>query len=196
MTAAREQCQLPEIAPKGFYFYLATTPSPTDKGRRHLYAILRPKQRFGEVRVTLSPERNLAKPFDRLALARAYADFLNRMDGLLEFRVVLEAGRVLDSPNVPNVTQNCQLMGSLTKYSEFRWEWAVAICGLLGWQGRSGYFPERVPASDRLFRVCESEASSPMPSGEWQPLKQFVEVNPIGSFWRQSREPLALRGTG
>ena len=66
---------LPEIAPKGFYFYLATTPSPTDKGRRHLYSILRPKQRFGEIRVTLSPERNLAKPFDRLALARVLRRF-------------------------------------------------------------------------------------------------------------------------
>lgn len=103
MTAAREQCQLPEIAPKGFYFYLATTPSPTDKGRRHLYSILRPKQRFGEVRVTLSPERNLAKPFDRLALARAYADFLNRVGCMRKFFIVLEAGRVLDGPSVPKV---------------------------------------------------------------------------------------------
>jgi hypothetical protein len=66
MTAATEQSQLPEIAPKGFYFYLATTPSPTGKGRRYLYTIHRPKKRFGEVRVTLSPTRTLATPFDSL----------------------------------------------------------------------------------------------------------------------------------
>ena len=61
MTAATEQSQLPEIAPKGVYFYLATTTSPTDKGRRYLYTIHRPKKRFGEVRVTLSPDADSGK---------------------------------------------------------------------------------------------------------------------------------------
>ena len=122
MTAAKEQKQLPEFAPRGFYFYLATTPNPTDKGRRYLHSIHRPEKPFGEVHVTLSPTRSLAKPFDRLALARAYADFVNRVGGVAEFCVVLEAGRVLDCPGVPKVAQSGGLKSCFKTHSEFTWD--------------------------------------------------------------------------
>jgi len=122
MTAPKQVTQQPEVAPKGFYFYLATTPSQTDKGRRYLHSIHRPEKPFGEVRVTLSITRGLAKPFDRLTLARAYADFLNRMDGVAEFCVVLEAGRVLDHPSVPKFAQSGELKSNVKTHSEFTWE--------------------------------------------------------------------------
>ena len=122
MTAATEQKQLPETAPRGFYFYLATTLSPTDKKRRYLHSIHRPEKPFREVHVTLSPTRSLAKPFDRLALARAYADFLNRMEGAGKFCIVLEAGSVLDQSSAPSVAQGGELKGSLKRYAGFRWE--------------------------------------------------------------------------
>ena len=105
MTVATEPRQLPEVAPRGFYFYLATTPNPTDKGRRYLHSIHRPEKPFGEVRMTLSPTRSLAKPFDRLSLARASADFLNRIDSYAGFCVVLEAGTVLDCQSFPKVAR-------------------------------------------------------------------------------------------
>ena len=66
-----------------------------------MHSIHRPEKPFGEARVTLSPTRGLAKAFDRLTLARAYADFVNKVGGVPEFCVVLEVGRVLDHPTVP-----------------------------------------------------------------------------------------------
>ena len=122
MATPKQTTQQPEIAPHGYYFYLATTASPTDKGRRYLHSIHRPEKPFGEARVTLSPTRGLAKPFDRLTLARAYADFVNRVGGVAEFCIVLEAGRVLDQPSALRVAQSSKLKGGLKRYAEFRWE--------------------------------------------------------------------------
>lgn len=122
MATPKQTTQQPEIAPHGYYFYLATTPSPTDKGRRYLHSVHRPEKPFGEAKVTLSPTRGLAKPFDRLTLARAYADFVNRVGGVAEFCIVLEAGRVLDQPSAPRVAESSELKGSRKRYAEFRWE--------------------------------------------------------------------------
>ncbi len=97
-------------------------PSPTDKSRRYLHSIHHPEKPFGEARVTLSPTRGLAKPFDRLTLARAYADFVNRVGGVAEFCIVLEAGRVLDGPGVPKVGQGGGLKSYFKAHSEFTWE--------------------------------------------------------------------------
>jgi hypothetical protein len=122
MATPKQTTQQPEIAPHGYYFYLATTPSPTDKGRRYLHSIHRPEKPFGEAKVTLSPTRGLAKPFDRFTLARAYADFVNRVGGVAEFCIVLEAGRVLDCPSVPKLAQSGGLKSYLKPHSEFKWE--------------------------------------------------------------------------
>jgi hypothetical protein len=122
MIAPKQVTQHPEVAPKGFYFYLATTPNPTDKGHRYLHSIHRPDKPFGEVRTTLSITRGLSKPFDRLTLARAYADFLNRMGGVAEFCIVLVAGIVLDRPSVPKVAQRGELKRNVKTHSEFTWE--------------------------------------------------------------------------
>jgi hypothetical protein len=122
MTVRENVKQLPDVAPKGFYFYIATTPNPTDKGRRYLHTIHRPQEAFGGVRVTLSPTRSLAKPFDQLALARAYADFLNRADDLDDFCVVLEAGTVLDRPSVPMIPQRGEPRRKIKTYSKFTWK--------------------------------------------------------------------------
>ena len=100
MIATQKTTQQPEIAPHGFYFYLVTTPSPTDKGRRYLHSIHHPDKPFGEAHVTVSSTRELAKAFDRLTLALAYTDYLNKLGGLAEFSIVLETGRVLDGPSV------------------------------------------------------------------------------------------------
>jgi hypothetical protein len=122
MTTPKQSTHQPEVAPHGYYFYLATTLSPTDKGRRYLHSIHRPEKPFGEAKVTLSPTRGLAKPFDRLTLARAYADFARRVGGVAEFCIVLEPGRVLDSPSVPKVAQIGEPKGNLIRYSALRWE--------------------------------------------------------------------------
>ena len=51
-------------------------------------------------------------------------------------------------------------------------------------------------ASDRHFsEYANQESAHRCHSGESYVLKQFVEVNPIGLFWRKSPEPLALCGT-
>lgn len=122
MTTPKLATQYPEAAPKGFYFYLATTPCSTEKGRRYLHSIHRPEKPFGDVSLTLSPTRSMAKPFDRLTVARAYADFLNRMDGVARFYIVIEAGRVLDHPSARKVAPYDELKSSLKRYSAFRWE--------------------------------------------------------------------------
>jgi hypothetical protein len=41
--------------------------------------------------------RSLAKPFTSLALCRSYGDFLNRVEGLPDFVVVMESGHQLKS---------------------------------------------------------------------------------------------------
>ena len=101
MITTQKTIEQHEIAPRGCYFYLVTTPSPTDKGRRYLHSIHRPDKPFGEARVTVSPTRELAKAFDRHTLALSYADYLKKIEGVAEFSIVLEAGRVLDRPSVP-----------------------------------------------------------------------------------------------
>lgn len=87
-----------------------------------MHSIHRPEKPFGEARVTLSPTRGLAKAFDRLTLARAYADFVNKVGGVPEFCVVLEVGRVLDHPTVPKVGQSGTLKSYFKTHSEFTWE--------------------------------------------------------------------------
>jgi len=121
MTTPKQATQQPEIAPHGYYFYLATTPSPTDRGRRYLHSIHRSEKPFGEAKVTLSPTRGLAKPFDRLTVARAYADFANRVGGVAEFCIVLEPGRVLDNPSVPKVAQSGGMKSYFKIHSELTW---------------------------------------------------------------------------
>ena len=122
MPVREEVRVLPDVAPKGFYFYIATTPNPVDKGRRYLHTIHRPQDESGQVRVTLSPTRALATPFDKLVLARAYADFLNRADGLDDFCVVLEAGAVLDCPSISMIPQRSEPKRKIKTYSKFTWK--------------------------------------------------------------------------
>jgi len=73
---------------KGFFFYIVT-PSPTDKNRRYVHSIDRPTDQTSAPKVRLST-RSLAKPFTSLALCRSYCDFLNRVQGLPDFVVVME----------------------------------------------------------------------------------------------------------
>jgi hypothetical protein len=101
--------QQPEIAPHGYYFYLATTPSPTDKGRRYLHSIHRPEKPFGEARV--KPNAGASESLRSTHLARAYPDLVNRVGGVAELCIVLEAGRVLDHPTVPKIARAGQERG-------------------------------------------------------------------------------------
>ena len=72
---------------KGCFFYIVSS-SPTDN-RRYVHSIERPKVRTSTPKVRLST-RPLAKPFTSLALCRSYCDFLNRVEGLPDFVVVME----------------------------------------------------------------------------------------------------------
>ena len=121
MTAGVKTAQMPEVAPKGFLFYLATTPNQTDKGRRYLHSIHRPDKPFGELQLTLSPTRSLAKPFDRLALACAYADFLKRT-GVIDTCVILERGGVMDGQSFHKVNQREGRRSRIERHSEFTWK--------------------------------------------------------------------------
>jgi hypothetical protein len=77
---------------KGCFFYIVS-PSPTDKNRRYVNSIERPTNNGSGPKVRLST-RSLAKPFTSLALCRSYCDFLNRVEGLPDFVVVMESGHL------------------------------------------------------------------------------------------------------
>jgi hypothetical protein len=77
---------------KGCFFYIVS-PSHTDKNRRYVNSIERPTGDSAP-KVRLST-RSLAKPFISLALCRSYCDFLNRVEGLPDFVVVMESGHLL-----------------------------------------------------------------------------------------------------
>ncbi len=74
---------------KGSFFYIVS-PSPTDENRRYVHSIERPADHTSAPKVRFS-SRPLAKPFTSLALCRSYCDFLNRVDGLPDFVVVMES---------------------------------------------------------------------------------------------------------
>jgi hypothetical protein len=78
---------------KGCFFYIIS-PSHTDKNRRYVNSIERPTDDSCAPKVRLST-RSLAKPFTSLALCRSYCDFLNRVEGLPDFVVVMESGHLL-----------------------------------------------------------------------------------------------------
>jgi hypothetical protein len=73
---------------KGCFFYIVS-PDPPDKNRRYVHSIERPADQSSAPNVRLCT-RPLAKPFASLGLCRSYCDFLNRIEGLPEFVVVME----------------------------------------------------------------------------------------------------------
>jgi hypothetical protein len=73
---------------KGCFFYIVS-PDPPDKNRRYVHSIERPADHTSVPKVRLCP-RTLAKPFASLGLCRSYCDFLNRVEGLPDFVVVME----------------------------------------------------------------------------------------------------------
>ena len=73
---------------KGCFFYIVS-PDPPDKSRRYGHSIERPADDTAVPKVRLCP-RPLAKPFTSLGLCRSYCDFLNRVEGLPDFVVVME----------------------------------------------------------------------------------------------------------
>ena len=77
---------------KGCFFYIVS-PSHTDQNRRYVDSIERPTGDSAP-KVRLST-RSLAKPFTSLALCRSYCDFLNRVEGLPDFVVVMESAHLL-----------------------------------------------------------------------------------------------------
>ena len=76
----------------GCFFYIVS-PSHTDNNRRYVNSIERPTGDTSGPKVRLST-RPLAKPFTSLALCRSYCDFLNRVEGLPDFVVVMESGHL------------------------------------------------------------------------------------------------------
>lgn len=81
-----------EMPSRGCFFFIVS-PSPTDKNRRYVHSIERPTGQTSAPRVRLST-RPHAKPFSSLALCRSYCDFLNRIEGLPDFVVVMESGHL------------------------------------------------------------------------------------------------------
>jgi hypothetical protein len=73
---------------KGCFFYIVS-PDPTDKNQRYVHSIERPTLHASAPKVRLCT-RALAKPFVSLGLCRSYCDFLNRVEGLPDFVVVME----------------------------------------------------------------------------------------------------------
>jgi hypothetical protein len=86
-------CLTSEKPSKGCFFYIVS-PSHTDNNRRYVNSIERPTGESSAPKVRLST-RSLAKPFTSLALCRSYCDFLNRVEGLPDFVVVMESGHLL-----------------------------------------------------------------------------------------------------
>jgi hypothetical protein len=78
---------------KGCFFYIVS-PCHADKNRRYVNSIERPTDDTSGPKVRFST-RSLAKPFTSLALCRSYCDFLNRVEGLPDFVVVMESGHQL-----------------------------------------------------------------------------------------------------
>jgi len=76
----------------GFFFYIVS-PSLSDKNRRYVHAIERPKVQTSTPKIRFSG-RALAKRFTSLALCRSFCDFLNRIEGLPDFVVVMEDPRL------------------------------------------------------------------------------------------------------
>jgi hypothetical protein len=73
---------------KGCFFYIVS-PDPPDKNRRYVQSIERPTDHTSAPKVRLCT-RTLAKAFASLGLCRSYCDFLNRVEGLPDFVVVME----------------------------------------------------------------------------------------------------------
>lgn len=78
---------------EGCFFYIVS-PEVRDSDRRYVHSIERPKTRPSAPKVRLSG-RPLAKRFTSLALCRSYCDFLNRIEGLADFVVVMEPSHLL-----------------------------------------------------------------------------------------------------
>jgi hypothetical protein len=77
-----------EKPPRGCFFYIVSS-GPTDENCRYVHSIEQPKVRASAPKVRLSA-RPLAKRFVSLALCRSYCEFLNRVEGLPDFVVVME----------------------------------------------------------------------------------------------------------
>jgi hypothetical protein len=75
---------------EGCFFYIVS-PSSSDQNRCYVHSLERQKDRTSAPKVRLST-RPLAKAFASLALCRSYCDFLNRVEGLPDFVVVMESG--------------------------------------------------------------------------------------------------------
>lgn len=73
---------------KGCFYYVVSLGS-TDKDRRYVHSVERAKDKTSAPRIRFST-RLLGKRFSSLAVCRSYCDFLNRVEGLPEFVVVME----------------------------------------------------------------------------------------------------------
>ena len=73
---------------RGCFYYVVSLGS-ADKDRRYVHSIGRAKDRTSAPSLRFST-RLLAKRFSSLAVCRSYCDFLNRVEGLPEFVVVME----------------------------------------------------------------------------------------------------------
>jgi hypothetical protein len=86
---------LPETAPSGYWYYIATASDSEHKATKFVNDVRRrPRQgdEAAEVLVTFSPIIKLGKRFNRLSIVRAYAEMLNRQETLEhDFCVVLRA---------------------------------------------------------------------------------------------------------
>jgi len=92
---------LPERAPAGRFYVLATTPM-IQKDTKFVHSILRRPIRDYEdtpnsphiyVSVNFSPLASMARLFDRLSIARAFCEFLNRTKHLTEDFCVISVPR-------------------------------------------------------------------------------------------------------
>jgi hypothetical protein len=78
---------------EGCFFYIVI-PNVAAGDRRYVHAIERTKTHTSAPKVHLAG-RTLAKRFTSLALCRSYCDFLNRIEGLPDFVVVMEPAHLL-----------------------------------------------------------------------------------------------------
>ena len=77
-----------ETPPRGCFYYVVS-PDSTEKDRCYVHSIDRAKNQPSAPSIRFST-RLLAKRFNSLAVCRSYCDFLNRVEGLPEFVVVME----------------------------------------------------------------------------------------------------------
>jgi hypothetical protein len=82
-----------EKPPEGCFFCIVI-PNVANGERRYVHSVDRAKARTSAPKVHLA-SRALAKRFTSLSLCRSYCDFLNRIEGLPDFVVVMESTRLL-----------------------------------------------------------------------------------------------------